>query len=151
MAFQEKFLSIRLDLVNKYIVGIEIAIFATLIAVVAYGGWHLRTIVYERDEAKAAAESLLKLAEKTEIAATVADDYARKRDAMQPKIQVVRVASEPIIKTLETCSLPADARGVLADAADAADGAAPARDLAHGASAEVAGRKTFTRRFESAQ
>lgn len=97
-------------------------------------GWHLRTVQADRDALRVQNEALKGLADATKRASDAADEYARRRDAVEPQIRIVRVQAAPIVRELDRCPMPADAGRVLRNAADAADSRPPA-----GSAADAAG------------
>jgi type II secretory pathway pseudopilin PulG len=99
---------------------IALAILAALTGAAAVG-WHARAVVAERDALREL-EQQTKVARAAQHAANRASvQYIDARDALQPVIHLVRVSSTPVVRILDSCSLPADARGLLDHAADAAD------------------------------
>lgn len=99
---------------------LSIAFLATLAAAAA-GGWHARAVIAERD-------ALAELAQETErarvaqrLANAASVRYIDARDALAPAVHLVRVAAAPVVRVLDSCPLPFNARGMLDNAAALAD------------------------------
>jgi hypothetical protein len=99
-----------------------------------------RGVLADRDALRVHNEALRGLADETTRAAVAAADYAKKRDLVAPIVRVVRVKSDPIVKILDSCALPADAGRLLDCSALAADSKAGADDPAYAACAALADR-----------
>lgn len=110
-----------------------VAVLAVLAGAFA-GGWQAKAILADRDALQVQNEALKGLADATKSASDAADEYARRRDAVEPQIRIVRVQAAPIVRELDRCPMPADAGRVLRNAADAADSTPPA-----GSAADAAG------------
>ena len=104
------------------------------------GGWHARAVVAERDALRGVAAVAEGFRQASERAATAADDYAKRRDALQPEIRIIRTEGRTIVRELDRCPLPVDAGRLLDRAADAADGTARLRGAADAASAPAVER-----------
>lgn len=99
-----------------------------------------RGVLADRDALRTHNEALKGLADETTRAAVAAADYAKKRDLVAPVVRVVRVKSEPVIKILDSCPLPADADRLLDCAALAADNKTGSDNPAYAACAALADR-----------
>lgn len=104
------------------------------------GAWMARGTIADRDALSVHNSALKDLANETTKASQAAFEYAKRRDMVAPVVRVVRVKSEPIVKILDSCPLPADAGRLLDCAALAADGAASAGHPAYAACAALAER-----------
>jgi hypothetical protein len=127
-----------------------------LAALIAFGvgcgtlGWHERAIRADRDSAVTAAadaetkaSGALQLAGAQGDALKAATNYAERAAALRPQYQVIHDKASPILVTLASCPLPADALGVLdaaAEWADRADGAGGPGAGAHGTAAAPGAR-----------